>query len=76
MRAACRRFSRAYLRHLVNQQELLGLILLSEHNVRFLLDLTAGARASIERGEFGSYKAAALERLDSAAIAPGEEVSR
>jgi hypothetical protein len=38
--------------------------------------LTAGARASIERGEFGSYKAAALERLDSAAIAPGEEVSR
>jgi len=74
--SACRRFTRAYLRHLINQQELLGLILLSEHNVRFLLDLTAGARASIERGEFGSYKAAALERLDSAAFAPGEEVSR
>jgi len=64
------------LRHLVNQQELLGLILLSEHNVRFLLDLTAEARAAIERGEFGSYKAAALERLESAAAAPGEEVSR
>jgi queuine tRNA-ribosyltransferase len=74
--SACRRFTRAYLRHLINQQELLGLILLSEHNVRFLLDLTAEARASIERGEFGSYKAAALERLDSAAFAPGEEVSR
>ena len=74
--SACRRFTRAYLRHLINQQELLGLILLSEHNVRFLLDLTAGARASIERSEFGSYKAAALERLDSAAFAPGEEVSR
>jgi len=74
--SACRRFTRAYLRHLVNQQELLGLILLSEHNVRFLLDLTAEARASIERGEFGSYKAAALERLDSAAAVPGEEVSR
>ena len=41
----CARFSRAYIRHLVNQQELLGLILLSEHNVRFLLDVTAGARA-------------------------------
>ena len=39
---ACTGFSRAYLRHLVNQQELLGLDLLSEHNVRFLLDLTAG----------------------------------
>ncbi len=74
--SACRRFTRAYLRHLVNQQELLGLILLSEHNVRFLLDLTAGARTAIERGEFGSFKAAALERLDSAAFAPGEEVSR
>jgi queuine tRNA-ribosyltransferase len=74
--SACRRFSRAYLRHLVNQQELLGLILLSEHNVRFLLDLTAGARAAIERGELGAFKAAALDRLGSAASVPGEEVSR
>ncbi|HEY7003616.1 MAG TPA: tRNA guanosine(34) transglycosylase Tgt [Gaiellaceae bacterium] len=74
--SACRRFSRAYLRHLVNQQELLGLILLSEHNVRFLLDLTAEARAAIERGGFGSYKAAALDRLESVAAARGEEVSR
>jgi queuine tRNA-ribosyltransferase len=63
---ACTRFSRAYLRHLVNQQELLGLILLSEHNLRFLLDLTAGSRKSIERGEFASYKAAALDRLGDA----------
>ena len=47
---ACTRFSRAYIRHLVNQQELLGLRLLSVHNLRFLLDLTAGARAAIERG--------------------------
>jgi queuine tRNA-ribosyltransferase len=60
---ACTGFSRAYLRHLVNQQELLGLALLSEHNVRFLLDLTAGARAAIERGELAAFKAAALERL-------------
>jgi queuine tRNA-ribosyltransferase len=60
---ACTRFSRAYLRHLVNQQELLGLVLLSEHNVRFLLDLTAQARAAIERGELASFKRAALERL-------------
>jgi queuine tRNA-ribosyltransferase len=73
---ACSGFSRAYLRHLVNQQELLGLILLSEHNVRFLLDLTAGARAAIERGELAAYSAAALDRLGSSAMAPGEEVSR
>jgi queuine tRNA-ribosyltransferase len=68
---ACSRFSRAYLRHLVNQQELLGLILLSQHNVRFLLDLTAGARAAIERGELGAFKAAALDRLGAAADVPG-----
>jgi queuine tRNA-ribosyltransferase len=60
---ACTGFSRAYLRHLVNQQELLGLILLSEHNVRFLLDLTARARSAIERGELSAFKQAALTRL-------------
>lgn len=64
--SVCQRFSRAYLRHLVNQQELLGLILLSEHNLRFLLDLTAGARTSVERGEFAAFKRAALERLGPA----------
>ena len=60
---ACARFSRAYIRHLVNQQELLGLRLLSLHNLRFVLDLTAGARAAIERGELTAYTAAAIARL-------------
>jgi queuine tRNA-ribosyltransferase len=68
---ACRRFSRAYLRHLVNQGELLGLILLSMHNVRFLLDLTAGARAAVERGELGAYSTAALARLAGAETTAG-----
>ena len=54
---ACTRFSRAYVRHLVNQEEILGLRLLTLHNLRFLLDLTAGARAAIERGELASFKA-------------------
>jgi queuine tRNA-ribosyltransferase len=56
------------VRHLVNQQELLGLRLLSLHNLRFLLDLTAGARTAIERGELASFKGAALERLAGAAL--------
>jgi queuine tRNA-ribosyltransferase len=63
---ACRRFSRAYLRHLVNQNELLGLRLLSLHNLRFLLELTANARAAIERGGLQAFKAEALERLAAA----------
>jgi queuine tRNA-ribosyltransferase len=65
---ACSRFSRAYLRHLVNQEELLGLRLLTLHNLRFLLDLVAGARSAIERGELASYKAAALARLGRAVV--------
>jgi queuine tRNA-ribosyltransferase len=60
---ACTRFSRAYVRHLINQEELLGLRLLSLHNLHFLLELTAGARAAIERGELAAFTAAALARL-------------
>jgi queuine tRNA-ribosyltransferase len=64
---ACTRFSRAYIRHLINQQELLGLRLLSLHNLRFLLDLTANARTAIEQGRLAAYKADALGRLAAAA---------
>jgi queuine tRNA-ribosyltransferase len=63
---ACRRFTRAYLRHLVNQQELLGLRLLTLHNLHFLLDLTRRARAAIEAGKLASFKSDALERLAAA----------
>jgi queuine tRNA-ribosyltransferase len=60
---ACTRFSRAYIRHLVNQQELLGHRLLTLHNLRFVLDLVASARTAIEREELGAYKERALTRL-------------
>jgi queuine tRNA-ribosyltransferase len=60
---ACTRFTRAYLRHLVNQNELLGLRLLSLHNLRFTCELTRGAREAIERGEFADFKRDRLERL-------------
>jgi queuine tRNA-ribosyltransferase len=66
---ACERFSRAYVRHLVTQREILGLRLLSLHNLRFVLDLTARARAAIERGAFSSFREDALARL----AAPPEE---
>jgi queuine tRNA-ribosyltransferase len=67
---ACTRFSRAYLRHLVNQQEILGLRLLSLHNLRFLLDLTAGARAAIQGGTLAAYTAEALDRLKTWPLNP------
>ena len=60
---ACAHFTRAYIRHLVNQQEILGLRLLSLHNLRFLIDLVAAARKAIERGAFETWRADALTRL-------------
>ena len=60
---ACGRFTRAYLRHLVNQQELLGLRLLSLHNLRFLIRLVGEARLAIEQGRFDGFKRDALARL-------------
>jgi queuine tRNA-ribosyltransferase len=67
---ACARFSRAFVRHLVNQRELLGLRLLTLHNLWFTLRLTAGARDAITRGVFDAYKADALASL---AAGPEEE---
>jgi queuine tRNA-ribosyltransferase len=64
---ACTRFSRAYLRHLVNQNELFGLRLLSLHNLRFVLQLTTDARAAIETNGFDAFRADVLGRLAAAA---------
>jgi len=55
---ACSQYSRAYLRHLVSSKEMLGSILLTIHNLHFLLDLTARARESIAAGTYGSFMAA------------------
>jgi queuine tRNA-ribosyltransferase len=62
---ACARFTRAYIRHLINQQELLGLRLLSLHNLRFLIGLVNGAREAIVQGELTGFKREALARLSS-----------
>ncbi|MDO8735760.1 MAG: tRNA guanosine(34) transglycosylase Tgt [Thermoleophilia bacterium] len=55
----CRTFSRAYLRHLLTQKEILGLHLLSLHNVTFLLDLARRARKAILEGRFSEFRAVA-----------------
>jgi queuine tRNA-ribosyltransferase len=62
---ACRRYSRAYLRHLYVSDEILGLRLLSLHNVHFLVSLMRGARAAIQAGAFDSWAGEWLERLAS-----------
>lgn len=48
-------FSRAYLHHLVRQKEMTGSILISEHNVYYLLDLTRRMREAIACGTYASF---------------------
>src|SRR4030095_1454132 len=63
--SACRRFSRAYLRHLYISDEILGLRLLSLHNVHFLVSLMRGARAAIQARTIDSWASEWLDRLAS-----------
>lgn len=51
----CTGYTRAYLRHLVVMKEMLGSILLSIHNLAFLLDLMERARTAIEEDRFGRF---------------------
>ena len=53
----CTTFSRSYIRHLVTTKEMLGAILLTEHNLFYLLDLTAKARTAIEQGRYAAFLA-------------------
>ncbi len=51
----CTKYTRAYLRHLVNQNEMLGGILLSIHNLFFLIDLMAQARKAVLAGAYEDF---------------------
>ena len=56
----CANFTRAYLRHLHRANEILGHILLSLHNVYFLLEMAGDMRQAIFNGSFDAYKSAFL----------------
>jgi queuine tRNA-ribosyltransferase len=53
----CRRFSRAYLRHLFVSDELLAYRLLTLHNLQFFLRLMADMRAAIAARAFAAFRA-------------------
>ena len=48
---ACRSYSRAYLRHLVKAEEILGMMLLTWHNLQFYQDLMTALREAIAAGD-------------------------
>jgi queuine tRNA-ribosyltransferase len=64
----CRNYTRAYLRHLFVADELLGLRLLSLHNLAFLIDLVADARAAILASGVDAWADAWLERYRSGTV--------
>jgi queuine tRNA-ribosyltransferase len=53
---ACRHFSRAYVRHLLNVNEILGLRLVSIHNSHFYLEVMREIRTHVAAGTFGAYR--------------------
>ncbi len=52
----CQTYTRSYIRHLFNVNEILGLHLLSYHNVAFYLNVMAKVRESIKKGNFSQFK--------------------
>jgi queuine tRNA-ribosyltransferase len=52
---ACQRFTRAYLRHLLNVNEILGLRMVSVHNSHLFLKIIADVRAAIAAGTFAEF---------------------
>ncbi|MEP7222115.1 MAG: tRNA guanosine(34) transglycosylase Tgt [Novosphingobium sp.] len=51
----CQTYSRAYVHHLIRSGEMLGAMLLTEHNLSFYQELMAGMRSAIAEGQFSTF---------------------
>lgn len=60
---ACRRYSRAYIRHLLKAKEMLGMRLCVLHNLYFYNHLMTEIREALEQGRFQEYKKDKLEKM-------------
>jgi queuine tRNA-ribosyltransferase len=52
----CREFTRGYIRHLIKAEEILGLRLITLHNLHFYLDLMKRSREAIENQSFDEFR--------------------
>ncbi len=64
---ACRRYSRAYIRHLLKAKEMLGMRLCVLHNLYFYNTMMEEIREALDKGQFGEYKKRKLEGMASLA---------
>ncbi|MCR4676521.1 MAG: tRNA guanosine(34) transglycosylase Tgt [Sphaerochaetaceae bacterium] len=60
---ACTKYSRAYMRHMFKTNEMLGSMLASEHNLRYLFNLMQKVRKAIEEDDFVRFRNDYLERF-------------
>ncbi|MBQ6875730.1 MAG: tRNA guanosine(34) transglycosylase Tgt [Lachnospiraceae bacterium] len=60
---ACRRYSRAYIRHLLKAKEMLGMRLCVLHNLHFYNTMMAEIRQAIEEDRYSAYKKDKLDRM-------------
>jgi queuine tRNA-ribosyltransferase len=68
--AACTRYTRTYLHHLVRANEILASMLLTEHNLRYYGDLMRGLRSAIEKKALADFAAAFSEQQAAGDIPP------
>ena len=61
---ACKRYSRAYIRHLLKAKEMLGMRLCVLHNLYFYNTMMEEIRAALDHGEFADYKKRKLEGFE------------
>ncbi len=52
----CNNYTRAYIRHLIKRNEILGLRLTTYHNLRFMIEITEKIKSAIAKGEFLAYR--------------------
>jgi queuine tRNA-ribosyltransferase len=69
---SCREFSRGYIRHLIKAEEILGLRLITLHNLHFYLDLMRQARDKIDKGTFDEFRREFVSNYETRDVDPTE----
>ncbi len=72
----CKSYSKSYLRHLIIEGEILGLKLMTIHNLHFLLNLMQLCRTNIEKNNFGKFKKDFLKKFKSKKMKNHESIER
>jgi len=72
---ACREFTRGYIRHLIKAEEILGLRLITLHNLHFYLNLMNRACSEIESGDFDEFRKAFVAGYKTRDVVAGNEAA-